>query len=70
MTGDRRAAFGIRLGDRLTGFPLLVDISDEPMRKGWITNRNKFVSGPFRQRQIGIRQPLAAVIISVGAPIY
>jgi conjugation system TraG family ATPase len=38
--------FGIRLGDRLTGFPLLVDISDEPKEKGWISNRNKFVLGP------------------------
>jgi len=47
-TYDRGSSdtFGIRLGDRLTGFPLLVDISDEPMRKSWISNRNKFVLGP------------------------
>lgn len=38
--------FGVRLGDRLYGKPLLVDISDEPMQRGWITNRNKFVLGP------------------------
>lgn len=37
--------FGIRLGDRITGRPVHIDISDEPMRKGWITNRNKFVLG-------------------------
>jgi conjugation system TraG family ATPase len=37
---------GIRLGDRLTGRPLHVDISDEPMNKGIITNRNKFILGP------------------------
>lgn len=37
--------FGIRLGDRITGNPVHVDISDEPMRAGWITNRNKFVLG-------------------------
>jgi conjugation system TraG family ATPase len=37
---------GIRLGDRLTGRPLHVDISDEPMRKGICTNRNKFILGP------------------------
>ncbi|MET4545633.1 conjugation system TraG family ATPase [Pedobacter africanus] len=37
--------FGIRLGDRLTGKPLHVDISDEPMGK-IITNRNKFILGP------------------------
>jgi conjugation system TraG family ATPase len=37
---------GIRLGDRLTGRPVLVDISDEPVKKGIITNRNKFILGP------------------------
>lgn len=37
--------FGIRLGDRLTGKPVHVDISDEPMRLGWITNRSKFLIG-------------------------
>ncbi|EHQ24287.1 TraG family conjugative transposon ATPase [Mucilaginibacter paludis] len=37
---------GIRLGDRLTGRPVNVDISDEPMKKGLITNRNKFILGP------------------------
>jgi len=37
---------GIRLGDRLTGRPVHVDISDEPMMKGICTNRNKFILGP------------------------
>ncbi|MDX9880554.1 MAG: TraG family conjugative transposon ATPase [Prolixibacteraceae bacterium] len=37
---------GIRLGDRLTGKPVHVDISDEPMRIGICTNRNKFILGP------------------------
>lgn len=37
---------GIRLGDRLTGKPVHVDISDEPVNKGIITNRNKFILGP------------------------
>lgn len=37
---------GIRLGDRLSGRPLHVDISDEPMEKGICTNRNKFILGP------------------------
>jgi conjugation system TraG family ATPase len=37
---------GMRLGDRLTGRPIHVDISDEPMKKGIITNRNKFILGP------------------------
>jgi conjugation system TraG family ATPase len=37
---------GIRLGDRLTGTPVHVDISDEPVKKGICTNRNKFILGP------------------------
>lgn len=37
---------GLRLGDRLTGKPVHVDISDEPMTKGICTNRNKFILGP------------------------
>ncbi|MGC4102314.1 TraG family conjugative transposon ATPase [Ferruginibacter sp.] len=37
---------GIRLGERLTGRPVHVDISDEPMNKGICTNRNKFILGP------------------------
>ncbi|MXV50425.1 TraG family conjugative transposon ATPase [Pedobacter sp. HMF7647] len=40
------SAFGIRLGDRLSGKPVLVDLSDEPMRLGYTTNRNKFILGP------------------------
>ncbi len=37
---------GIRLGDRLTGKPVHVDISDEPVSNGICTNRNKFILGP------------------------
>lgn len=37
---------GIRMGDRLTGKPVHVDISDEPVKKGICTNRNKFILGP------------------------
>ena len=37
---------GLRLGDRLTGKPVHVDISDEPIIKGICTNRNKFILGP------------------------
>jgi conjugation system TraG family ATPase len=36
---------GLRLGDRISGRPLHVDISDEPMRLGITTNRNKFIIG-------------------------
>ena len=38
--------FGIKMVDRMTGRPLHLDISDLPMKKGIITNRNKFVLGP------------------------
>lgn len=38
--------FGIKLADRLTGKPIHIDISDLPMKKGIITNRNKFILGP------------------------
>lgn len=38
--------FGIKMTDRLTGKPLHVDISDLPMKRGIITNRNKFILGP------------------------
>jgi conjugation system TraG family ATPase len=38
--------FGIRLGDRLTGNPVHVDISDLPMELSWIGNRSKFLCGP------------------------
>jgi conjugation system TraG family ATPase len=37
---------GLRLGDRLTGRPVHVDISDEPVKQGICTNRNKFILGP------------------------
>ena len=37
---------GIKMVDRLTGKPLHIDISDLPMKKGTITNRNKFILGP------------------------
>ena len=38
--------FGIKMADRLSGLPLHLDISDEPMRRGITTNRNKFILGP------------------------
>lgn len=43
---DSRSAFGIRLGERLSGRPVHVDISDEPISRGFTTNRNKFILGP------------------------
>nr|WP_121269884.1 TraG family conjugative transposon ATPase [Pedobacter schmidteae] len=43
---DNISPFGIRLGDRLTGKPLHVDISDWPYKKGIVQNFNKFILGP------------------------
>ncbi len=40
------SSFGIKMADRLSGKPLHLDISDLPMKKGIITNRNKFILGP------------------------
>lgn len=37
--------YGIRFGDRLTGKPVHVDISNEPYDLGWINNRSKFCLG-------------------------
>lgn len=36
---------GLRLGDRLSGAPLRVDLSDEPIRRGIIGNRAKLILG-------------------------
>jgi conjugation system TraG family ATPase len=36
----------VRLCDRITGIPLSVDLSDLPLKKGYINNRNKFILGP------------------------
>ncbi len=38
--------FGIRVADRQNGIPIHLDISDLPMKRGIITNRNKFILGP------------------------
>lgn len=38
--------FGLRLCDRIFGIPLNIDISDSPLKRGWIDNRNKFILGP------------------------
>lgn len=39
-------ACSVRLCDRLSGIPLSVDLSDLPLKKGYINNRNKFILGP------------------------
>ncbi|MBN9383545.1 MAG: TraG family conjugative transposon ATPase [Chitinophagaceae bacterium] len=42
---ESMSTYGVRLGCRLHGRPLQVDLSDLPMRMGQISNRNKFVLG-------------------------
>ena len=67
--------FGIRLGDRLSGVPLHVDISDEPMKRGVITNRNKIVVGGsgsgksmFMNHLLGsyVQKGAHAIVVDVG----
>ncbi|MTG98713.1 TraG family conjugative transposon ATPase [Myroides sp. BIT-d1] len=43
---DSQSDFGIKMTDRLSGRPVFIDLSDLPMKKGIITNRNKFILGP------------------------
>lgn len=72
---DSLSPVGIRLGDRISGLPLQVDLSDEPMTKGICTNRNKFILGPsgsgksfFTNHLIRsyVEQGSHAVIVDVG----
>jgi len=44
-THYRGNAQGIRFAERLSGTPVYVDLFDEPMRTGLVTNRNMFVCG-------------------------
>lgn len=39
------SAFTIHLSDRLEGYPVRIDLSDEPMQKHLIHNRNKIIIG-------------------------
>lgn len=43
---DSASVFGMRLAERLFGRPVWVDLSDEPIKMGICTNRNKFILGP------------------------
>lgn len=45
-THDDLSLYGVKLTERLSGMPIMVDLSDAPMKKGHITNRNKFILGP------------------------
>lgn len=43
---DSVSDFGVKLNDRTSGIPLHVDISDIPMEKSIVSNRNKLIFGP------------------------
>ncbi|MEI6949634.1 TraG family conjugative transposon ATPase [Paraflavisolibacter sp. H34] len=58
---------GLRLGDRLTGRPLHVDISDEPMARGTTSNRNKIVLGPSGSGKSYLMNHFARSYIELGA---
>ena len=44
-TNYQKGTSGIRFAERISGMPVWVDLFDEPMRRGIITNRNLFVCG-------------------------
>ncbi|CAH1002537.1 hypothetical protein LEM8419_03411 [Neolewinella maritima] len=71
--------YGIRLVDRLTGYPVAVDISDEPIKRGLTTNRNKFILGPSGSGKSFIvnhllhnyyKQGSHVVLVDVGGSYY
>lgn len=37
---------GLKLTDRISGMPVRIDVSDEPVRRGWASAKNKFILGP------------------------
>lgn len=44
ITGEER--LGLRLTDRLSGKPLRIDLSEQPMKNKWASAKNKFILGP------------------------
>lgn len=44
ITGEEQ--YGLRLTDRLSGKPLRIDLSEQPMRNKWASAKNKFILGP------------------------
>lgn len=40
------STYGVKVVDRLSGQPIMVDFSDEPIKKKYTSNRNKFILGP------------------------
>ena len=44
ITGEN--GYGMKLTDRISGAPVRIDVSDEPVRRGWASAKNKFILGP------------------------
>lgn len=44
ISGEK--GWGLKLTDRISGVPVRVDLSDEPVRRGWASAKNKFILGP------------------------
>lgn len=44
ITGEN--GYGLKLTDRISGAPVRIDVSDEPVRRGWASAKNKFILGP------------------------
>ena len=61
--------FGIKMSDRLSGIPLHLDISDLPMKRGVITNRNKFILGPSGSGKSYLTNHLVRQYWEQGSPI-
>jgi len=66
-TSDNVSTFGIKLADRLSGKPILVDFSDEPMKRSWVANRNKFILGPSGSGKSFLTNHLIRSYIAQGA---
>ncbi len=60
---------GIRLSDRISGRPLHVDLSDEPMKGGVIANRNKFIIGPSGSGKSYLTNHMARSYYECGAHV-
>ena len=61
--------FGIKMVDRISGIPVHLDISDLPMKKGIIQNRNKCIIGPSGSGKSFITNHLMRQYYAQGAHI-
>lgn len=66
-TSSDLSTYGVKLTDRLSGKPILVDLSDVPMSRGWVSNRNKFILGPSGSGKSFLTNHLIRSYIAQGA---